>query len=70
VQYQDESNADNMDDALAYSNNFKNFINSWRGLWGFGDSLVPNEMHEVKGGRRINLCSFIYSLNNKLYNYD
>jgi hypothetical protein len=35
--YQGESNADNMEDALAYSNNFKNFINSWRALWGLGD---------------------------------
>lgn len=35
--YQGESNADNMEDAIAYSDNFKNLINSWRGLWGLGD---------------------------------
>jgi Carbohydrate esterase, sialic acid-specific acetylesterase/F5/8 type C domain/Bacterial Ig domain/Carbohydrate binding module (family 35)/Secretion system C-terminal sorting domain len=35
--YQGESNADNMDDALAYRDLFQTMITSWRELWGLGD---------------------------------
>lgn len=35
--YQGESNADNMEDALAYENLFKTFITGWRNLFGLGD---------------------------------
>ncbi len=35
--YQGESNADNMEDALAYGDLFKTFITGWRALWGLGD---------------------------------
>lgn len=35
--YQGESNADNMEDALAYKAQFQTMINSWRELWGLGD---------------------------------
>ncbi len=35
--YQGESNADNMEDALAYGALFRTMIQSWRTLWGQGD---------------------------------
>ena len=35
--YQGESNADTMDDALAYRTQFQAFIEGWRALWGMGD---------------------------------
>jgi sialate O-acetylesterase len=35
--YQGESNADNMEDAVAYGRIFKTMIAGWRGLWGLGD---------------------------------
>ena len=37
IWYQGESNADNLTDAMAYSNLFKTFINGWRELFGLGD---------------------------------
>ena len=37
IWYQGESNADNMNDAVAYSALFKKMITSWRNLWGLGD---------------------------------
>lgn len=46
--YQGESNADNMDDALVYSEQFPKLIKGWRELWGMGDLpfiwvQLPNE---------------------------
>ena len=35
--YQGESNADNMEDALAYGAQFQTLIAGWRALWGRGD---------------------------------
>lgn len=37
IWYQGESNADNMEDALAYKELFQTFITGWRNLWGLGD---------------------------------
>jgi sialate O-acetylesterase len=37
IWYQGESNADNMEDAIAYSDLFKRMIIGWRELWGLGD---------------------------------
>jgi len=37
IWYQGESNADILDDAMVYSNQFKKMITSWRELWGLGD---------------------------------
>jgi sialate O-acetylesterase len=37
IWYQGESNADNMNDAVAYGNIFKTMITGWRSLWGLGD---------------------------------
>lgn len=35
--YQGESNADNMDDALVYGEQFKTLVTGWREKWGMGD---------------------------------
>lgn len=48
IWYQGESNADNLEDATAYSDLFKRMITSWRSLWGQGDVpflwiQLPNE---------------------------
>jgi sialate O-acetylesterase len=37
IWYQGESNADNMEDAMAYGSIFKTMITGWRNLWGLGD---------------------------------
>jgi hypothetical protein len=37
IWYQGESNADYMQDAIAYGNIFKTMINGWRSLWGLGN---------------------------------
>jgi sialate O-acetylesterase len=48
IWYQGESNADNLEDAVAYADLFKRMITAWRGLWGLGDVpflwvQLPNE---------------------------
>lgn len=46
--YQGESNADNLDEAIVYGEQFKSLITNWRKIWGMGDlpfiwMQLPNE---------------------------